>query len=499
MANNMFLRFATHRAGLTVIFVICIFALLASFRTLPSSSSSSAPQVPIHNDGAPKHNTPSSSPPTLPPTTPTNTQSNPRCDSLPQIKDTLIVVKTGANEVYEKLPTQLLTALECYSDILIFSDLEQKIGHYDIHDALADVDPEVKKTSPDFEYYRTLQEYKANRQELAALKEKSGQAAWNLDKFKFLHMLEKTWKMRKGRKWYVFIEADTYLVQTNLLLWLDKLDHTKPLYMGSPTYIGGDAFSHGGSGYILSGEALKKFADGDEGIAQRHDKEMGKEQFGDYALMKALKEKGVEFTKVWPMLQAEKPSALPFGPGPDNGIRHWCQPIVTMHHITSDEASRLWQFEGTRKDISVCIKIPDRDRTILTNCQKPLLLRELYEGFVSSHIVPIREDWYNLSDDQQYRGPGVKGDRQKPEAEQTALEKNAYKSVGDCKKACEEQERCWQYVFHNSVCGFSYSFRLGHKREKEDQGSFTSGFMVERIKKYVDKERCEKIEWLTGS
>lgn len=336
--NIMLPRFASQRVVVIVIFVICFFVLAASFHGLPSTEASlrGDPDTPVQH-----------------PQAPTAWKPNPRCDALPAIKDTLIVVKTGANEVYEKLPTQLLTALECYSDILIFSDLAQQIGHYVIHDALDNVTESVKQ-SVDFEYYHTLQSYKENRQDLAKLKETSGKAAWNLDKFKFLHMLEKTWKMRRGRKWYVFIEADTYLVQTNLLLWLAKMDHTKPLYMGSPTYIGGDAFSHGGSGYILSGEALKQFADGDEGIAQRHDKGMVGEQFGDYALMKGLKEKGVEFTKVWPMLQAEKPSALPFGPGPDNGAKHWCQPITTMHHITSDEASRLWEFEGKRKDPRVC-------------------------------------------------------------------------------------------------------------------------------------------------
>lgn len=110
--------------------------------------------------------------------------------------------------------------------------------------------------------------------------------------------------------------------------------------------------------------------------------------------------------------------------------------------------------------------------------------------------MPIREDWDNLSDDQQYRAPGVKGDRQKPDSKQSALEKVAYRSADDCRKACEEQARCWQYLFHNSVCGFSFSFRLGHKREKEDQGRFASGFMVDKIKKYMEENTCEKIEWL---
>jgi hypothetical protein len=343
MANNMYLRFASQRTVLIAVFVICFLALIASFRALPSSSS-----LPLQGHPISQQN-------------PTNAQGaaksgKSRCDALPQAKDTLIIVKTGANEVYEKLATQLLTSLSCYqkSDILIFSDLAQRIGDYEIHDALANVTEAVKKDSKDFDYYRTLQEYNANLQDVSTLRKEFGKEAWNLDKFKFLHMLEKTWQMRKGKKWYVFIEADTYLVQSNLVPWLKKMDHTKPWYLGSPTYVGNDAFSHGGSGYILSGEALRMFADGDEGIAQRYDEKVKGELYGDLALMKALRDKKVKFTAKWPMLQGEKPSSLPFGQGPDNGSRHWCQATVTMHHVNSDEASKIWEFEGKRKDVGVC-------------------------------------------------------------------------------------------------------------------------------------------------
>jgi hypothetical protein len=351
MANNMFLRFATQRILLAAVFAFCLLALAASFHSLPQKTSPAPVFQPQHTSIPQPTHTPVSKP-TSAPDAVESTKSNPRCDSS-RLADTLIIVKTGANEVYDKLPTQLITALECYKDLLIFSDLEQRIGHYEIHDALDNVTESVKSGTSEFDYYRTLQAYKKDRQEISTLKGKTGDAAWNLDKFKFLHMLEKTWKMRPKRKWYVFIEADTYLVQSNLLLWLERMDPSEPLYLGSPTYIGGDSFSHGGSGFILSGTALSKFAEGDEGIAARYDERMKSETYGDYMLMKALRDKGVGFEKKWPMLQAEKPSALPFGPGPDNGVRHWCQPIVTMHHITPDEASRLWEFEGTREDIKV--------------------------------------------------------------------------------------------------------------------------------------------------
>lgn len=78
------------------------------------------------------------------------------------------------------------------------------------------------------------------------------------------------------------------------------------------------------------------------------------EGYGDYVLMKALRDKGVLLSGRWPMFQAEKPSTIPFGPGPDSGVRHWCQPIITMHHITPEEACALWKFEQQRKHPKVC-------------------------------------------------------------------------------------------------------------------------------------------------
>jgi hypothetical protein len=338
IATNMLLRLFTQRILFSILLVFCLIAALASLRSFPLKASEFAPldpQIPPH-DSSSGHLKPHS-----------------RCDGLSNSTDILVVVKTGANEVYDKLPTQLLTALHCYEETLIFSDLEQQIGPYHVYDALDNVRDTAKLHDPIFDYYRTLQEYQKYGQDISLLRETSGRAAWNLDKYKFLHMLEKSWKMKPGRKWYVFIEADTYLVRSNLLSWLERLDPSHLLYLGSPTSVNGDSFSHGGSGVILSGAAMSKFAEGDEGVAARYDDAMKNEQFGDYVLTKALRDKGVEFSKRWPMLQAEKPATIPFGPGPDTGTRHWCQPIVTMHHITPDEASRIWQFEQQRPDVTV--------------------------------------------------------------------------------------------------------------------------------------------------
>ncbi|RFU27329.1 hypothetical protein B7463_g8995, partial [Scytalidium lignicola] len=403
-----------------------------------------------------------------------------KCGDFPNAKDVQIIVKTGANEIYEKFPTQLLTELRCYDDLLVFSDLEQDVGPYHVYDALINVTDSVKQSSSDFDYYRLLQEYKETGQDIAALRPTSGSGAgWNLDKFKFLHMLEKTWALRPERKWYVFIEADTYLVRSNLLLWLQRLDPSKALYMGSPTNVNGDSFAHGGSGIILSGVALAKFAKDKPGIAPKYDEKLLSLAYGDQMLMKALADVGVDFTKVWPMLQAEKPSTIPFGAGPDSGTRHWCQPIVTMHHITSDEASAIWRFEQQRPDM-----------------QKPLLINELYSQFIAPRIRPSIDNWYNLSDDVIYTAPENPDPRNKPADQMSDLEKVAHKSFKDCGRACEEQPRCYQWVYFGDKCGFSHSYRFGRKRMPEDGVKYKSGFVLDKIEKDRKEHNCKSPQWL---
>jgi hypothetical protein len=44
------------------------------------------------------------------------------CHGFPATDGILLVMKTGATEAYDKLPTQLLTTMQCLPDFLLFSD-----------------------------------------------------------------------------------------------------------------------------------------------------------------------------------------------------------------------------------------------------------------------------------------------------------------------------------------------------------------------------------------
>lgn len=167
--------------------------------------------------------------------------------------------------------------------------------------------------------------------------------AWELDKYKFLNMLVQTWEKRPYMTWYVFAEADTYVVWPNLVQWLrtraDPIEHP---YVGSVAFVGDTPFAHGGSGYVISGEMVKKMVETIPDLAAKYDGVATEKCCGDLLMSMAVREAGSRVAHAHPMFNGEKPNTLPYGPG------HWCEPIFTMHHMDSEEVSAVWQYEQTR-------------------------------------------------------------------------------------------------------------------------------------------------------
>lgn len=267
----------------------------------------------------------------------------------------VIIFKTGAQEVGQ-LAIQVGTTLRYLSeqDILFFSDQQGSIGPFLINDALRNVDQNLKRDDTDFEIYRDIRKYQSTGQDIMQLKEDKskgdGRSGWVLDKYKFIHMVEETFEMRPNAKWYVFIETDSYLFLSNLVSFLQRLDSQKPMYLGSAVVVGDTAFAHGGSGYVLSNAAMNKLLGPEQpqGLAASWDSKMKGVCCGDLALGIALKEKGVHITVAHPLLNGYKPTTFTYGP--DN---HWCQPVVTMHHIVPHEISAVWRYERRREMLGI--------------------------------------------------------------------------------------------------------------------------------------------------
>ncbi|KAL3425375.1 glycosyltransferase family 31 protein [Phlyctema vagabunda] len=297
----------------------------------------------------------------------------------------LVIFKTGAQELAQ-LAIHLGTTLRFFDqqDILFFSDMHDFLGPFTVHDSLRNVNQTIREHHPEFEIYRKFLNYHANGRNIVDLvegREKGNdRTGWRLDKWKFIHMIEDAFEMRPNAKWYFFIETDTYVIWPNLVAYLKRLDHTKPLYLGSGLSIGAQTFGHGGSGYVISHAAMNKLLEPSqpEDLAAAWDLRMDEHCCGDLAVAIALQEKGIPLTIAHPFFNGYKPSTFTYGPK-----NHWCQPAITMHHITHVDVSDYWRYE--------------RQREMIQGTKNLTLFSDLYHYFAEPHIRESRDNWDNLS------------------------------------------------------------------------------------------------------
>ncbi|PFH55125.1 hypothetical protein XA68_10650 [Ophiocordyceps unilateralis] len=360
--------------------------------------------------------------------------------------------------------------------------MQQLVAGHHIRDSLDTVLPKIKLGSKDFDIY--------HRQKACGADQAScnkgfdvGQEGWNLDKYKNIHMAEKTYALRPDRDWYLFVDADTYVFWPTLIKWLEKLDAGKKHYMGSIAYVGNFPFGHGGSGYLLSQAAMRDMFHGRAGVANRWDEYITHQCCGDFAFSYALKnETGIAVESAWPTINGEKPFTLPYA---ENG---WCQPIVTMHHMDPEEVSNMWAFEQERA------------------FSHPMRIRDLYHRFVQDKLVAVRNDWDNLSETANYLNASAfqYSDWELERARKSdlsALELMAHKSFDDCRRVCQSLEKCVQYHFRNGICSISHTIRHGKpvKPEKEEhkaQWQHRSGWMVKRIHDWVEAhDNCRGVQY----
>lgn len=104
----------------------------------------------------------------------TNTADLP-CQDLPGADDVLVIMRTGATELADKLTMSFSSTFHCYKHLLIFSDYAEMYEGHQIHDVLIDVPDVIKKVHPDFVHYNRVAEI--GRENLSA-SELSGNVSW---------------------------------------------------------------------------------------------------------------------------------------------------------------------------------------------------------------------------------------------------------------------------------------------------------------------------------
>lgn len=284
----------------------------------------------------------------------------PPCWGLQGSNDTVVILRTGSTELDDRFRIHLSTSILCFENYVIFSDMEEHYHGEHILDALSTVGEEIKSNHADFELYRRIQSQgraALDPSELSgspeAFERMAGNAenpGWKLDKWKFMPMLNRTMLEYPDKKWYVFIEADSFLLWSMLMQFLSLLDYTKPHYIGSGSCMGDRLFTHGGSGFVASQPAMllatQHYAANKAQIETLTDQQWA----GDYVLGQSFNDAGVNTTDAWPHFQGDYPGLVAYA-GPDGRYgtadlpREWCIPTISYHHMSSDMIESMWNFE----------------------------------------------------------------------------------------------------------------------------------------------------------
>lgn len=281
-------------------------------------------------------------------------EPEPVCPPLPGIEDVLVVMKTGVTEAKDKVPVHFQSTLRCIPHYVIYSDFEEEIEGVKIHDVLRNMDHDVTTQIPDFDIYNRIKKLGRKGLEQGDFADEANSAigkpnnpGWKLDKWKFLPMVQEALHYKPNAKWFVFMEADTYVSWPTLLAWLGHFDHKKPWYLGTETQIADVIFAHGGSGFMLSKPALQLASD--EYAARRTELHhyTNEHWAGDCVLGKVLADAGVNLHFSWPILQNSNMGEL------DEFTtelyrRPWCYLAVAFHHLNAHLIEELWKFEQKR-------------------------------------------------------------------------------------------------------------------------------------------------------
>lgn len=405
----------------------------------------------------------------------------PPCRSLRGAEDVVVVMRTGATEIKDKLPIHFNTTFRCYPDTIIFSDYAEIFEGHQVHDVLAAVDDSVKQSNTDFQHYLRLQ--RLGREGLAAEElhsesyesgpiGKNDNPGWRLDKWKFLPMLVQALELRPEKKWFVFVEPDTYIVWSNFVQWLRQLDPAEDQYHGSEVQIGPDIFAHGGTGFVMSKSAVQKGVDLYLSEPEEWHTRTAGHWAGDCILGTALAHAGVGLTWSWPTFQGGNPADMDWLE--IKGERRlWCAPAVSYHHFSAYEIESLWGFEQQH----IQQRIAEHQKHSPSHYKSHYLHHyDMFRQYVLPNISSERADWSNSS----------------PELITYSNRKGL--SIADCRMICQRKEGCLQYALGPIGCSTADQVMLGTHSK-----GIQSGWMTNRVESWLgNMEDCRgREDWST--
>ncbi|KAI0425400.1 hypothetical protein F5Y09DRAFT_352278 [Xylaria sp. FL1042] len=391
------------------------------------------------------------------------------CDLYDGLENIFVIIRTGSNELHEKLPSILNSTMLCVPHYGIWSDWEETYSGHHIANTLDEIDPDLLAYHSDFDYYRRLQEGGPDgfsSDEITSWRHAPNTnlgrntPAWKLDKWKFLPLAKKAYAQSPLSPWYMFIECDTYVFWDSLLNWLVHFDHSQLFYIGRQMNMGDSLFAYGGAGIIVSNPAMRMLVERYTSNEKLYNEFTISQWAGDVVLGKVMSDAGIGLSKASPTLEGDMPATLDFRSTSSTGHPSWCYYATTYHHMSPYDIALYYEFEQFWKS---------------TNADFPRngdVFRHLVYPAMSSEAL----DWDNLSND-------------------IATEDASFE---ECLRICEARPDCVQFSLSSRTCKTSNIAKLGSKQEQPSAEHVHSGWIKRRVEAImnVNEASCSGQQWI---
>ncbi|CAG9992225.1 unnamed protein product [Clonostachys byssicola] len=391
--------------------------------------------------------------------------------------DILLIMKTGGTTMWKRLLVHLSTTLSrdriSPKNIVIYSDLAEKVGEFTIIDVLANMTDEAKQ-APDFDVYRQQPEYNAHNFYVEAAgvngDEWGPQGGWIIDKYKFVPLVQHAGENWPKAKWYVYMEDDAYLFLPSIRRYLSGFDWKKPHWLGSYAAKSDVVFAQGGAGFALSRGAWEASFGKNPNMAETFYNYTAERCCGDQVLGYALNQYGVKFGEN----DGEELFTWGFNPlvhwAFSFSRSNWCYPLMSWHKTHSRDVAQYYELEK-RWDFS-----------------KPFLHRDFFNEMILPHIEKPAQWWENganqfsiTSDNQKW--PPAPEDRSSYDE---AVWKQGWQSAEACEAACISWTECMMWSFTEDLCKMDDKIAMGQgyapgMSQRKTSLMHTSGWMTDRL------------------
>jgi hypothetical protein len=159
--------------------------------------------------------------------------------------------------------------------------------------------------------------------------------------------MELAYRQMPDKKWYIILDDDTFLIGTSLYLLLSHLDPTRPQYIGNAVGDYKTRFAHGGSGIVLSGEAVRRLFDRPDIVAQSYINSLD-ETWGDRLVGLTLIKLGIYLDERYSHHFNGEPPEMARVQGD-----RFCSPIVSLHGVREPGAMETIGHALSKKEQSV--------------------------------------------------------------------------------------------------------------------------------------------------